>query len=165
MNVAGGIFGLKAEGSIVVNGIILVLVAQLEIAQHLLREIEPKKERETVKMLRSVVVNGEEVAIIIMEGEVRGEVEGGELAQTIIITEGEKVAQIQPHSTGAATKLVREEDKGTEEGGEGEGVDPLITDQEVVDIIKGPVEVLHSSRYTIIIVVNTFMPILYMSCT
>ena len=40
-------------------------------------------------------------------------------------------------------------------------MDPLITDQEVVDIINGPVEVLHSSRYIIIIVVNTFMPILY----
>ena len=87
--------------------------------------------------------------------------EWGELAQAIIITEGEKVAQILPHSTGVAVKLVQGEDKGTEEGGEGEGVDPLIIDQEVVDIIRGPVEVLHNSRYTIIIVVNTLMPILY----
>ena len=59
-------------------------------------------------------------------------------------------------------KLVQGEDKGTEEGGEGEGVDPLIIDQgSWILIIRGPVEVLHSSRYTIIIVVNNFMPILY----
>ena len=133
MNVAAGILELKAEGLMVVNSIVLVLVEQLEIVQHLLRELEPKKELEIVKMLRSMIVNGEEVAII-MEGEGRGEVEGGELAQTIIITEGEKVAQIQPHSAGVAVKLVQGEDKGTEEGGEGEGVDPLIIDQEVVDI-------------------------------
>jgi hypothetical protein len=90
------------------------------------------------------MVNFKEVALI-MEGEGRGEEERGELAHTIIM-EGEKVAQIQPHSTGAAARLVQEEDKGTIEGGEGEEVDPLIIDQEVVDI-RDPVVVLHNSRH------------------
>ena len=99
-----------------------------------------------MKVLKDIrIVKVKEVAIVT-EGEATREVGEGEEPHTLVTGEGEKVTQTQPHSIGTA---VREGDKGTVEGGEGEeGVDPLISiDQGTIDI-RGPTVVLHSSNYS-----------------
>ena len=57
----------KADSSIVVNSLVLVLVDLLKEDQHLQKELEDKEERETVMVLRDMMVEVKEEAIV-MEG-------------------------------------------------------------------------------------------------
>ena len=92
VNVDTGILVHKTDSSIVVNRIILGLVELLKEGQLLQKQLEDKEELETVTVLRDMMVKVKEKAIV-MEGEGRGEVEGGGLAH-ILIRDGGKVGQI-----------------------------------------------------------------------
>lgn len=145
LNVDTGVLSHTVDRQVVVDSTTLV-VELLKIGLHPLQVFEDKEEWQVVKVLRDMIIIKLKEVATSTKGEGRGEVGGGDLAR-IIITEGEEVRRRQLHSIGAAVKLVQEEDKGIVVGGEGERVEPLIIDQEVVGTTRGP-EVMHSCSHT-----------------